>query len=188
MGCDIHGWVEVKLLDTWYPVIDISLFVHRNYDMFGCLFGVRNYCKFKPIAANRGIPDDVSELVKKEIRSWDIDGHSHTWITYREIKNINWDEEGDEIDERVHQYKRLKDGSLKYIGKCLWSSRLDDPEIQKQLREKGECEVDGIIYRYEKVKRKDALSRDWEFLFKCMEYLAECYGEENVRLVVWFDN
>ena len=65
MGTDICGWVEVKYGNMWWPIIKIDYLVNRNYDIFGCLFGVRNYANFKPIAPDRGLPEDVSSLVKE---------------------------------------------------------------------------------------------------------------------------
>lgn len=39
MGTDIHGWVEIREYDEWYPAIVIGHIVSRDYDAFGCLFG-----------------------------------------------------------------------------------------------------------------------------------------------------
>ena len=166
MGCDIHGWVEVALpkhiihvlnrvlnhfelekvalprylkdndkYRLWVPVLQIDYVVGRNYCMFGNLFGVRNYKLFEPIAAGRGIPDDVSDLVRNDYEGWGPDAHSESFITYKEVKSIDWNEKGK-------------------VG----------------------------------VKRKKCLTEDWKMVFKVMKFLAREYGDDNVRLVVWFDN
>jgi hypothetical protein len=49
-----------------------------------------------------------------------------------------------------------------------------------------EWEIEGVVYRSEKLKRKDALSDEWRMLFKLMKALAGQYGDDGVRLVVWF--
>jgi hypothetical protein len=64
--------------------------------MFGSLFGARNDYGFLPIAPSRGIPADVSDELKQygdvppDPGSW-----PPSWITWREISEINWDEFGD---------------------------------------------------------------------------------------------
>jgi len=187
MGCDIHGWVEVKEKYGWASVICIDELIWRNYDMFGSLFGVRNYAGFRPIAPNRGFPEDASYITKRDYKGWGIDAHSATWITWKEIKEIDWEEEAEREDARIHVYKVREDGTLEYRHKFLWSSELTH-EDYRILREKKELRKDNIVYKLEKIKRKDALSNDWKALFELMEVLAKRYGDENVRLVVWFDN
>ena len=102
MGCDIHGRVEILYsfsLDEWFSVIDAGLLLDRNYDAFGLLFGVRNRNGFPPIAANRGLPEDASEEVKRDGTpgadadedSW-ILYHSASWLTLEEIQAVDWDE------------------------------------------------------------------------------------------------
>jgi len=187
MRCDIHGWVEVKEVDIWRAVINIRGIIWRNYDMFGCLFGVRNYAGFRPIAPNRGIPEDASYRTKDDYDKWGLDAHSATWITWKEIKEIDWEEEAENEDARIHVYKVNEDGSMEFLLKFSWSSELTDEEYNI-LHKKKELRKGDKLYRIEKIKRKDALSRDWEILFELMEVLAKHYGDENVRLVVWFDN
>ena len=185
MGTDIHGWVEVKRNEKygWEAIIFISDFIHRNYDMFGCLFGVRNYAGFRPIAPDRGLPNDISWYVEKDYKEWYDDGaHSVTWITWKEIKSIDWEEEGESEDARVHVYI---DG--KYYYKFLWSNELTEEEWEKLSKQK-KLVKGSTEYRLEKIKRREALTEDWELLFELMEFLAKKYGDENVRLVVWFDS
>ena len=43
-----------------------------------------------------------------------------------------------------------------------------------------------ISYR-ELKENEEILTEDWKLLLKMMDALAEHYGEENVRLVIWFD-
>ena len=102
LGTDIYGWIEVCTPEIypgcprrWTAVVRIDEIVTRNYGMFGLLFGARNDYGFHPIAPARGIPDDVSgELqefgdVPPDPGSW-----PPSWITWREISEINWDEFG----------------------------------------------------------------------------------------------
>jgi len=67
----------------------------RNYNEFAILANVRNGYGFagvdtgdalKPISMPKGLPEDVSKEVKFESDEWGCDGHSHSWLTAREIK------------------------------------------------------------------------------------------------------
>ena len=88
MGCDIHAFYEIKVDDEWigYGEADFG----RNYDFFARLANVRNYSagKITPIDIPRGLPDDVSKLVALHSNSWDVDGHSHSWISSDEYTLI----------------------------------------------------------------------------------------------------
>jgi hypothetical protein len=107
MGCDIHLYVEKKIngvwekqtgfVSNWYdPGSDYfakdefkncdSPYGGRNYSLFSFLADVRNYDgEIKPLAQPRGLPDDVSDVVKAESDDWDCDGHSHSYFTLREL-------------------------------------------------------------------------------------------------------
>lgn len=204
MGCDIHGWVEVRPYknvapEDWESVVNISNIIGRNYDMFGLLFGVRNYCNYEPIADSRGMPkygkhqkkeddEDDRPYTLKESDSWNGDAHSHTFITWSEIEKIDWDKESDDLDERIHLYMKGKDGKEKEWGKEGMFGELTDDE-KKTLSNKLELVKGNKIFRLEKTKLKDAISGDWKVLFDIMKRLAKQHESgDDVRLVVWFDN
>jgi len=89
MGCDIHGWVEIKPYnwnkEYWNAVFDID-HLERNYLMFARLFGVR-LAEIKAIAPNRGLPPNGThdDWRKIDTTYWEADGHSHSWISLEEI-------------------------------------------------------------------------------------------------------
>ena len=110
MGCDITGWVEFS--DTtpnrrhaegaqWWAIISAGLVLGRNYALFGSLFGVRNELGFIPVAADRGLPSDLSERAGRD-GTWE-EYYSHTWVTWEELAAVDWDEEapdqGDELGQ-----------------------------------------------------------------------------------------
>lgn len=96
MGCDIHIYAETELPDgTWHlwksygaantkcfsntlpPGIG-SLFYRvrsRDYGFFAALANVRG-----PGMRPKGLPPDVSAVVKREAERWGVDGHSHSWL------------------------------------------------------------------------------------------------------------
>jgi hypothetical protein len=79
MGCDIHGWVELKHGGKWVAVSELTeLGKARNYTRFEALAGVRAGpdCKIEP----RGLPDDVSDTVRYHVYRWGRDAHSHSHL------------------------------------------------------------------------------------------------------------
>lgn len=110
MGCDIHLFTERKRTiddtekwvncDNWIlnpyhkenypdngPKYELnSLYKDRNYLLFSLLADVRNYSENTPISQPKGLPEDVSQVVKEISDRWDSDGHSHSWFLFSEIK------------------------------------------------------------------------------------------------------
>lgn len=186
MGCDIHGFVEIrpypKRNNDWTGLFAIDYILSRNYDLFGLLFDVRNYSHFVPVAARRGLPEDVSEEASEECGSWGMAAHSKSYITYFEIKDIDWSLETDEIADWISVYENEKLFSV-FMD---WSGLSRDEFRRLHM---GEIiEKDGKIYKCEKTKYISAKDSNWNNLVAIMRILADKFGMENVRLVVWFDN
>ena len=114
MGCDIHLYVEKRIDGKWiaqgnferdedgYTQDGDNYYDGRNYDLFAILADVRNGRGFagvktgdgfNPIAAPKGLPEDVSDEIKGISDSWDIDGHSHSFFTVRELLDYDWTQE-----------------------------------------------------------------------------------------------
>ena len=166
MGTDIRGWVDFReaWLDesvgetNWYPVIDAGWLLARDYSAFGALFGVRN-SNFAPVAARRGLPEDVSDFVRQDA-AWK-GSHDHTWITWQELREIDWSESA--VDTCVHKYQRSENGEWVRVG--------------------------GFRSGVERVTRREALvDTGFDLVFEMMEAMAKRYGDACVRLVVWFDD
>jgi hypothetical protein len=105
MGCDIHIFAEVKIEGKWEVVKEKVFkgyqdeptsepFGFRSYDTFAILANVRNGRGFAgvktgegfiPISEPKGLPDDVSEKVKGSAEHWDLDGHSHSYHTLKDL-------------------------------------------------------------------------------------------------------
>jgi hypothetical protein len=56
---------------------------------------------------------------------------------------------------------------------------------QEQLRKGTDIKKDGYIYRYEE-DGPLPLGPGWQFIVELGDLLAQRYGEDHVRLVVWF--
>ncbi|MEU8763559.1 hypothetical protein [Streptomyces sp. NPDC048659] len=205
MGTDISGFIEYRTSEggkeaAWYVAHDLdSLNDTRNYDAFGCLFGVRNYANFRPLAAHRGLPGDVSAALGArfaQLAEWyGGDGfHGHTWITWGEVKAVDWEERAEKPDKRLHQYHETPQGR-RMMGKSGWSPAfakavgLTKGE-EREWPEGSEWLVGDVLYRSVVLRRKDAVTAtgEWQPVWRAMGDLAERHGDDNVRLVVWFDD
>lgn len=193
MGTDIYGWIECKTeasAPSWQAVKNLADVYHgRDYTAFGCLFGVRNILDFEPIAADRGLPADISPEVAAEA-GYFTNGNlcCHTWITWAQVQQINWEETSKRVEWAIYVYQYTPDGTLKYLGKeyigvaptnTLTLSQYD-PTIEQAWA------FENTTYRTKKVPRKVILP-EWQATFDFLTEQGRLYGDNNVRLVVWFD-
>jgi hypothetical protein len=100
MGCDIHAYVEQREGEgcPWEYAGELDIW--RNYTLFAVLADVRNGWSFAgydlgdavvPISKPRGLPEDVTDVVKNESGGWGCDGHSYSYASFREILEYPWD-------------------------------------------------------------------------------------------------
>lgn len=106
MGCDIHGWIEIKRKERWYQSVDIRSFINRHYAFFGAFFGVRNYMEFDPLFELRGAPSDMHWKTQSDLDEYNGDAHSITHFYVDELDKIDFKKE--------HEYEDY-DGSKKKI-------------------------------------------------------------------------
>lgn len=140
MGCDIHLFVERKQfgygsdsdkyvwlsLDKWTEDGDPedvylhvsykdSLYSERNYNLFCALAGATShrFSNSPKFIKPKGIPSDCSKLILSVIKRWEGDGHSHSYLTLRELKDFDWSEYGNTCDkfrmEFMQKLEKLKD-------------------------------------------------------------------------------
>lgn len=119
MGCDIHMHVEYKQYDIvnskWlcgdYFTLDSrstlenpnyifqDLYGYRNYGLFAILADVRNDGSVTCIDRPRGLPDDVSDFVKKNYEDWGMDAHSCSYFTLHELLEFYYDQYDPSVDD-----------------------------------------------------------------------------------------
>lgn len=103
MGCDIHAYYERKINDKWesmHPndwqsVTDSEdgmkdlpwelTLLNRDYWLFSMLARVQG--EFEYSFFPKGMPDDVCTAIKTVYDSWAEDGHSHSFLTIKELKH-----------------------------------------------------------------------------------------------------
>jgi hypothetical protein len=47
--------------------------------------GVRNSGDILPVHKPKGLPNDISEVTEFDADKWDVDGHSHSWLSAVEL-------------------------------------------------------------------------------------------------------
>ncbi|WP_329305829.1 hypothetical protein [Streptomyces anulatus] len=105
MSTDISGMIECRPGariwgpddedSVWEVGIDLYLLNQGNaYDGLACLFGVRNSYDFRPLAEDRGFPDDASDGLREEFAGYggSPDVYGTTWLTWAELDATDWQE------------------------------------------------------------------------------------------------
>ncbi|MCZ7427727.1 hypothetical protein O7607_18475 [Micromonospora sp. WMMA1949] len=102
MPTDIYGFFEVRHphadadwhgRESWLCMMPLSpLYDDGDYTAFGCLFGVRNWLGWEPVAAGRGLPAEVSSPVRAdydEAVRMDAAIHGATWVSWAELRDLD---------------------------------------------------------------------------------------------------
>jgi hypothetical protein len=208
VGVDISGFIEIRAWVTrpdepsavgWEAAIPLDcLYTSRSYDAFGCLFGVKNFAGFRPVAAERGLPADVSAQVREHVAALEpVAALWPTWVSWPEIQAVDWDEPAEHADARLHRYERV-DGLWKAAGKASWSPDVFEaqgipappPGTYPAIWPEGSEWTDGDVqFRAERLTRRDAVrvGDAWQPVWEAMGLLARLHGDQHCRLVVWFD-
>lgn len=174
----------------------------RNYCLFGLLAGTGRFPHVTPIAEPRGLPHDVHPEIKKCSDQWDIDGHTHSWLTYGELKSFDWSqglELDNEVGPKVYQYW-LKTGDVKilsYAAAGLDAGLISNGQMKKWI-ERNLPDLDDSPEKpdtwelHAKLKTKVTWFEPWssvcEEFTKFLEYLDTFENPEDLRIVFWFDN
>jgi len=216
MGCDIHCYVEIRTGNSWEKVGKIfdhpwynpkeptrvdgdyewnakktdSPYMGRNYELFGILAGVREP-DFVRLADPRGLPRDVGMEVKRMSDGWGIDGHSHSYLTLRELLDFNWFQNGTEqwrivSPEEYDRWKRTgkPDSRSKGVMGSL-TRTVSNEEMEKIIKQGGEK---GISYFTKVTWYETYKSCCVNFVTETIPALERLGDPEEVRIVFWFDN
>lgn len=196
MGCDIHLFTERKQIilnqEKWINVDNWKLnpyyvkgnedgedpykinpaYKSRNYTLFSILADVRNYAGNVPIHSIKGLPIDVSDIVKAENDRWGSDGHSHSFFTMKELYDYF------EQNQTV-QYSGFvdPDGAKAIEAGNMPNWWCQDSNIKTLVWKEWEYKNEDFQYFIETL----------EAHFKS-EYYAKERDSENFRIIFWFDN
>jgi len=217
MGCDIHLHYEIKKGNKWKYIdwkkdlqsedkdyytelFNHPLYVGRNYDLFSILANVRNGygfagCKtsggFAPIDFPRGLPDDISDMVKEEAEHWEGDAHSHSWLYLQELTSYNWDIRTVTLIGVVNKREYIE---FKKNGRPQsWCGGVSGTLVKAV----SNAEMEALLNTEEETKTayytqvrwgcsyREAVGESW---FKTLDELSKLGDPDNIRLVFWFDN
>lgn len=202
VSTDIYGFIEVRdpLWDQdWFDWEPWSvacplhpLLAENDYYAFACLFGVRNYAGWRPVAAARGLPMDASAQVRDDFAEFAHDLHSPTWIAWSELDDLDMTVGPEGVIGRL----TLTEGALQ----LSWNLRDSwPPEVVDRFgplpwgstpgETFGVVEADDVVLAYQPLTRAAVLGpgTGWEHVFAVMRALAGRFGADGVRLVVYFD-
>ena len=202
MGCDIHLYVEYLQSFNGYPIwyncdhwrlnpyfeYDessdsetrfnvVSLYRDRNYDLFAILADVRNYGDATtPIDDPRGLPIDVSPIVKEESNHWGNDGHSHSWFTLKELKG--------NISEEIKRSGLISPEQAKDLDECginpkTWCQGTSNKDYVRREWSEKYCPLNELIKRIEERKKE---------VFWIFDKQEHPEFDDKIRIVFWFDN
>jgi hypothetical protein len=207
VGTDIYGGIEFRhpLAGTefydgepWIAAMDLwPLYDEIDYAAFGCLFGVRNDAGFRPLAAGRGLPPDLSGGLREHLAEPVAAGHMNgaSWVGWAELSALD-----------------PASAPARFVGRLTWS-RPSRPSLLRQCLVPAvwppevvaavgprPAELDSAArpftwstpdgeHRYEPLTAGSVLGEGthWPHVFAVMEALSGRFGADGVRLVVAFD-
>jgi hypothetical protein len=205
MGCDIHIYVEKfdgkewKSADTWSPdeydqtrnTNYPQVYEGRNYELFAILAGVRNRYDIEPIVRPRGLPGDISNEVQSEADRWNGDGHSHSWLTLKELQEYDWNK--NYVNSGLVDVEGYKEFKEKGKPSSYWQAGGGNHITNQEMDEFVASDKKGGFSdpcTYVEWQESGTESVD-DFLTQTIPKLEKIKGEdkpENVRIVFWFDS
>lgn len=192
MGADIHIVVECKRNGRWVEA-GVPPCDNRNYALFGVLAGVRS-SEHPTICSPKGMPADASDAAKELNDHWNGDGHSHSWLTLREIEGYEpWTEKETELrwvpSEDYDEWAKTRDmRKTKYLFEDGLHTTLPKEEdfLAARMLGKSENPKDAVVVTYERT----LMERMGDSFGEMIEGMRrEANGDpDSVRIVFLFDN
>ncbi|MEU7581457.1 hypothetical protein AB0B50_28070 [Streptomyces sp. NPDC041068] len=207
MGTDIHGGIEYRHPaagtdfyegEPWIVAMDLwPLYDEVDYAAFGCLFGVRNDAGYRPLAAGRGLPDDLSSGLREDLELWVAKGRllDATWVSWADLAGLDPQAGPDRYVGRLSwqqasspylQHRRLL--PARWPEEVVAMAGPPPPGLDAANR-RLEWTVRDVVFRYEPLTAGSILGTGthWPHVFAVMKALAGRFGDDGVRLVVAFD-
>jgi hypothetical protein len=157
----------------------LELYGHRNYHLFSTLAGVRDYSRqIVPISEPKGLPKDCCLFVKTENNKWDCDGHSHSWLTLKEIKDYQNTSPVLTLSGLLSPSDLIKlDEEGIFPNSWCQGTTIEGYE-RRDWSEPNETLIP-LIELMEK-RAKELMQYDWQ------EY--DISNDDKIRIIFWFDN
>ncbi|MFJ8023911.1 hypothetical protein [Streptomyces sp. NPDC096311] len=207
MSTDIHGGIEFCHPGTgtdyydgepWVAAMDLwPLYDETDYAAFGCLFGVRNYAGFRPLAPGRGLPVDLSTGLRSQLGPSAVpdDLHSASWVSWAELASIDPTTTPDHFIGRL-TWRPKSPPSIphQHLVSDTWPPEVLSavgvpPADLREATGRVEWTAGELSCTYEPLTVGAVLGHEthWPHVFAVMKALAGRFGDDGVRLVVAFD-
>lgn len=200
MGCDIHMYTEKRIKGKWECVDPVEndegelkvpfgkrVYQGRSPLLFTLLANVNNNDDdgyVTPISEPKGLPKDVSDIVKKMSDQWDdYEGHSHSYYTLKELLEYIMGEPTTKKvgfvpkEEWIQFQESLKTPTPNYY--------IIDSIVSEIPRYLGSIPDPTVWEYHELVVPVKEISN---FFTKSLNKLKEIGKPEDVRIVFWFDS
>lgn len=218
MGCDIHMWAETRnkknknwelvskkvFTNDWYsedmPKSKYNQpktacpYNGRNYELFALLADVRNNYEIEPIAQPKGVPDDASPEYKEIADEYDLDGHSYSFFTLKELQDYDWTKKLKlEGVVGVEEFKTfLEKGKPDSYSRGSYSQHetVTNYDMRDYVNSPFRMSQSPDIDRKKTVVQWYELYSEMagKFYTRALTELAKLGGPEDVRIVFFFDN
>ncbi|MER6570958.1 hypothetical protein ABT288_33460 [Streptomyces sp. NPDC001093] len=207
MSTDIHGGIEFRHPgvgtdhydgEPWVAAMDLwPLYDETDYAAFGCLFGVRNYAGFPPLAPDRGLPADLSSGMRSQLEPWVSSGHLHgaSWVSWAELASLDPGASPDHFIGRLTWRTTSLPSTLRqqlvsdpWPPEALSAAGTPPADVRSATR-RVEWSTGEVMCAYEPLTVGAVLGpgTHWPHVFAVMKALAGRFGDDGVRLVVAFD-
>jgi len=167
----------------------------RNYAWFALLAGVRGHLD-PMIAPDRGLPKDVSPEVLRQSTQIDDDGHSHSWVTLRELLEYDWNNHIIQNSESVNKRQFLCFKTRK--SNSEYFSSLYDTANMIEITNDQMGQLCLGVYGMLDERKHYFTTVEWDETYRecvgekyvqgIIDKLSEYGDPDEVRLVFWFDN
>lgn len=156
----------------------------RNYALFSVLANVRNYGNMDYISQPKGLPEDITEIVKKDADEWDLDGHSHSYLTLKEL--IDFHNKSLPLKRRgMISPRAQKDLDEKGITPEMWCQGTNQEGLEFREWTEGNNVLVPLIEALK--ERANEHSVIYSFLWERAPEKAYNLSDK-IRIVFWFDN
>jgi hypothetical protein len=183
-----------KIARGWYD--------GRNYDLFAQLADVRNGrgfagiytgSGFKPIADPKGLPSDVSSDIFEEREGWGADAHSVSYLTVKELLEYPIDDmftvKSGVMAKKVYDEWKEKEKTDIKAWPTSYCGAISGPQVVVVDEEDLPVRNDATHVRGEwPTSYRDCAEYFWNKTLPALQKLSDKYGEDNVRIVFFFDN
>lgn len=162
------------------PMQEAQVYTSRNYGLFGILAGVRWRAPHQ--FPKKGVPDDASPEYKAEVANWDADGHSHSYLSLKEL--VEWPHWHEIASSQEEDYDDP-------LFRALWGrftamvERMTDEERRQKLNDNFR---DWPTPPKIKMSNAGYASSFYRDTLPRLISLCGINDLENVRVVFFFDN